>query len=388
MNDETNNKRKRYDVKTKEEETKKTIADYREKTKGKQDYKIKYIGETSRSVYERAKEHWNAFRDLSIQSHMLKHYFLEHEDIEMADMEFGIRVTGTYTSAIERQIAEAVKIEKEVKKGKKLLNSKSEFNRCELPRLKIGTRKQTLQELQEDDDETRKWKDKLRKLKKRKKDERIEEEMSNPSLRRVCLEILNEDNRAWNAKKRRIEVEKKAIDEEEESQRKRMLRLAEAEKKKRELLKSLRFKGNLKPTEKERRAIEQRKRYWRSFREPKEDFSVDETTLEAGNINSDDAGCDAAASNFYTEKEMKKKPGEAEREGRKDIGYPETLCLKNPRIINLNLDCETQTVTDLEQNLQVTQTVPDSKQNLNKTQTVPNLDQNLLQKSQHTVTQT
>ena len=90
----------------------------------------------------------------------------------------------------------------------------------------------------------------VEKAEKRKKDERIEEEMSNPSLRRVCLEILNEDNRAWNAKKRRIEVEKKAIDEEEESQRKRMLRLAEAEKKKRELLNTLRFKGKLKPTEK------------------------------------------------------------------------------------------------------------------------------------------
>ena len=124
----------------------------------------------------------------------------------MGDMEFGIRVTDTYKSAIERQIAEAVKIEREVKKGKNMLNSKSEFNRCELPRLKIGTRKQTLQELQEDDDETRKWKDKLRKLKKRKKDKKIEEEMNNPSLRRVCLEILNEDDRAWKAKKRKIEV--------------------------------------------------------------------------------------------------------------------------------------------------------------------------------------
>ena len=59
---------------------------------------------------------------------MLKHYFLNHEDIKMDDLEFGIRVTGTYRSAIERQIGEAVKIEREVRKGKSLLNSKSEFN--------------------------------------------------------------------------------------------------------------------------------------------------------------------------------------------------------------------------------------------------------------------
>ena len=56
-----------------------------------------------------------------------------------------------------------------MRSGKKILNSKSEFNRCELPRLKVGTRKQTLVELQEDDEETKKWKEKIRKLKKRKK---------------------------------------------------------------------------------------------------------------------------------------------------------------------------------------------------------------------------
>ena len=55
--------------------------------------------------------------------------------------------------------------------------------------MKVGTRKQTLVELQEDDEETKKWKEKIRKLKKRKKNQRIEKEMMNPSLRRVCLEI-------------------------------------------------------------------------------------------------------------------------------------------------------------------------------------------------------
>ena len=72
---------------------------------------MKYIGESSRSLYERAKEHWNDYKDLSFQSHMLKHYFLEHEDIRMEDLEFGIKVTGTYRSAMERQVEEAVKIE-------------------------------------------------------------------------------------------------------------------------------------------------------------------------------------------------------------------------------------------------------------------------------------
>ena len=36
--------------------------------------------------------------------------------------------------------------------------------------------------------------EKLRKIKKRKKDDAIEKEMKNLSLRRVCLEFLNEDD--------------------------------------------------------------------------------------------------------------------------------------------------------------------------------------------------
>ena len=336
-------KRKRHmkSEETTDEEAKDNTTSEKRK---KEEFKIKYIGETSRSAYERSKEHWNAFKDLSFQSHMLKHYFLDHEDIEMDDLEFGIRVTGTYRSAIERQIGEAVKIEREVRKGKNLLNSKSEFNRCELPRLTVGTRKETLMDLQEDDKETRTWKEKVRKLKKRKKDDKIEKEMRNPSLHRVCLEILNQDDREWQRKKRRIEERKKEIEEDEELHLEKIRRLRKAELKKKELLKELRKKGKVKLTEKERERIEQRKKYWRNFRERNEDFNVDENQ-EAGDTKIGDAGCIAAASEDIEEKkkpenpkeEKKKKKEEAERanEGRslgntrKDIEYPETLSLKN-----------------------------------------------------------
>ena len=162
----------------------------------KKDYIIKYVGETSRSGYERGKEHFNAFRDLNEQSHMLKHFLLAHEGMQMKDVKFGMRITGTYRSAIERQIAEAVKIEREVLQGKKLMNSKSEFNRCELPRLNAGTRKEALETLRAEDDETKMLNRKLRMIRKRKKDKKIEDEMKNPTLERVCQEILNEDNRA------------------------------------------------------------------------------------------------------------------------------------------------------------------------------------------------
>ena len=96
------------------------------------------------------REHWTDFEDLNTSSHILKHYLLEHEDIEMSALEFGIRVTGSYKSPVERQVAEAVKIEFEQEKGTNLLNSKSEFNRCQIPRLKIGTKKQDLDEIKKE----------------------------------------------------------------------------------------------------------------------------------------------------------------------------------------------------------------------------------------------
>ena len=71
----------------------------------------------------------------------------------------------------------------------------------------------------------RTWKEKVRKLKKRKKDDKIEKEMRNPSLHRVCLEILNQDDREWQRKKRRIEERKKEIEEDEELHLEKIRRL-------------------------------------------------------------------------------------------------------------------------------------------------------------------
>ena len=42
----------------------------------------KYIGETSRSAYERLCEHWRKFKDLSTESHILKHYLRCHSNLE------------------------------------------------------------------------------------------------------------------------------------------------------------------------------------------------------------------------------------------------------------------------------------------------------------------
>ena len=69
---------------------------------------VKYIGETSRSGYERLREHFRDFKNLSSKSHMLKHYIEKHRNIKMEEMRFGIKVLKSYTSAFERQIGESV----------------------------------------------------------------------------------------------------------------------------------------------------------------------------------------------------------------------------------------------------------------------------------------
>ena len=57
----------------------------------------------------------------------------------MEKLEFGMRVIREARSAFERQIAESVNIQIK-KKQNIILNSKSEYNRCALPRLtaKLG----------------------------------------------------------------------------------------------------------------------------------------------------------------------------------------------------------------------------------------------------------
>ena len=109
--------------------------------------KFKYIGETARSAYERGLEHQRDFEDMKLDSHILKHYLDNHKDDKMEDLEFGMRIVRNARSAFERQIAESVIIQSE-KKNHFILNSKSEYNRCALPRLTAKVGNFTIDELE------------------------------------------------------------------------------------------------------------------------------------------------------------------------------------------------------------------------------------------------
>ena len=69
---------------------------------------------------------------------MLKHYLEHHKNENMEKMRFGMRTVRECRTAFDRQILESVEIQNNT--GHELLNSKSEYNRCALPRLtaKLG----------------------------------------------------------------------------------------------------------------------------------------------------------------------------------------------------------------------------------------------------------
>ena len=69
---------------------------------------------------------------------MLKHAVEMHPDDDMEEIEFGMRVLRFTRSAFDRQICESVEIQGNRKHN--LLNSRSEYNRCAVPRMtcKLG----------------------------------------------------------------------------------------------------------------------------------------------------------------------------------------------------------------------------------------------------------
>ena len=105
--------------------------------------KYKYIGETSRSTYERALEHQLNCSSLNTNSYMLKHWMDIHEEEEMKDGDFRIKVLKYTQSSFERQILESVLLQENMSHN--LLNSKSEYNRFAIPRIK--TRRTPVQKM-------------------------------------------------------------------------------------------------------------------------------------------------------------------------------------------------------------------------------------------------
>ena len=88
------------------------------------DEKCIYVGETSRNLYTRAKEHMNKYRsEKSNHDSFIKQHQVEYHHDQLA--EFKARVTGLFRDCLSRQVTEAVYIRRS---DTHVLNSKSEWH--------------------------------------------------------------------------------------------------------------------------------------------------------------------------------------------------------------------------------------------------------------------
>ena len=109
------------------------------------DLPVLYVGETSRSIAERSREHWALYRRRGEDNHMVRHQDIAHGGEEA---KFTMRVIGSYRSALGRQVSEAIRIRRRGGLGS-ILNSKSEYNRCHISRLRVEDEKEEEEREQE-----------------------------------------------------------------------------------------------------------------------------------------------------------------------------------------------------------------------------------------------
>ena len=86
---------------------------------------------------------------------MLKHYFDKHGGEKLEEMKFGGRIIDKPRSAFNKQVSESVIIQHQKQKNH-ILNSKSEYNRCELPRLTANLGEIPVERMEKDLNEKKK----------------------------------------------------------------------------------------------------------------------------------------------------------------------------------------------------------------------------------------
>ena len=87
-----------------------------------------------RDAITRGSEHLSDYFHGEEDSHMLKHLSDEHPDSSPKEIKFGMSVIKQHKTSFDRMIFESVLI---YRGGSNILNSKSEFSRCQVPRLSV-----------------------------------------------------------------------------------------------------------------------------------------------------------------------------------------------------------------------------------------------------------
>ena len=156
---------------------------------------FKYIGETARSPYERGQENLSDVLDLSHKSHILKHFVDSHMGEDLESVKFHMKVLRFHKTSFGRQIFESVLIQEN--RFHNLLNSKSEYNRCAIPRLtlKMGDKEMKITSRQREE-EMKKEEDLMAKIRGLRKDRNRKRGnvRGNPVRKKIRLETADEES--------------------------------------------------------------------------------------------------------------------------------------------------------------------------------------------------
>ena len=111
-----------------------TKEDIKDNTSDKYDM---YFGESKKDLASRSiTGHLADHRNQTDDSHIMKHWSAAHsQECRPRDIKFGFSVVKQHKSSFARQIFESVLI---FRGGARVLNSKSEFSRCTVPRLTVS----------------------------------------------------------------------------------------------------------------------------------------------------------------------------------------------------------------------------------------------------------
>ena len=154
-----------------------------------------YIGETSRSAFERGYEHLDDIQQLKPNSHLLLHLLDKHEGEMFNEVDLRMEVLAYPRTAYERQILEAVLIQQN--KHQEIMNSRSEYNRSAIPRLglKLGEKEfnERMKEEKEEEEREETLKEKVRELRRLRNKERGGFLRGGPNRKKRKLNPNNED---------------------------------------------------------------------------------------------------------------------------------------------------------------------------------------------------
>ena len=103
-----------------------------------------YVGETGRSLFERAAEHRGDAVKKKHTSHIFKHWAIRHPEMTVQPL-FKFKVLRSHKTAMSRQIHEAIRIS-----SHGCLNSKAEFRQNQIKRLAVNLTPKELKAVEEE----------------------------------------------------------------------------------------------------------------------------------------------------------------------------------------------------------------------------------------------